>query len=426
MKIVFLSFLITLSIYLFGQNISIYKTWIGNSNEYLKITDSIVYFDHGYYIQKFTHNLSRDTLMLIDNSRDCNNDLHTVPFKIIKLTYDSLVLKPLSDYAKRISGNNETFNFVDSANTYNQDFKFEGIFFSGTSCLGSCPGMMLEIDSAGNMFFFGKIHTGKYKGLYRSKLSSENFNKLIDILKRSSLDNFPEHMGVAIDAPEYNFVFFYNGKKKESEGTFVPYFNRDLLDFLLDCYKSSGLKKVKYSRIIPPFSHGNHPFFSGKYQSVNGFPVCNVEVLNDSIILVDSSSLFYFHDTGKAKYNVEKGHVFIDFSKYPVQISNLACNNNDDSIFLDFYTIDKEYDIPLCFADILLSNQKGDTMHIFTDVNAYARVKMKKSFSPLEVRVSYVMFQELRFNVIPDCNKKVYVNFEHKRIYDFTIKKVNP
>jgi hypothetical protein len=232
----------------YGQAVSIKKTWIGNKLEYLKISDTIVFFDYRYHTKEYHYSTVDNNFTLIEYYWTTSDQLrhqNDFSYKIIKLTSDTLILKPLSERARRLVNGQGYFLLIDSSKTNDQNFKFEKIFFSGTTCLGSCPGMKIEIDSSGKVFFLGEYHTGKYKGLYQGQLKPKDLEKFKKLLQNSWLDNFPTELGGAIDAPNYDFVFYFNGKRKESSGCFVPYFNRTLLNFLLDCYKIANLKKSK-------------------------------------------------------------------------------------------------------------------------------------------------------------------------------------
>jgi hypothetical protein len=133
--------------------------------------------------------------------------------------------------------------FVDKKLLYKPDLKFERLFFQGTPCLGTCPGMKLEIDSSGQVHFYGEYYTGQYIGFYKAQLNNEQLNRLVEILKKSELDRFPEGLGQGVDAPTYTFKFRYNNRVKASKGSHVPYFNKPLLRYLLAIYTELTLIK---------------------------------------------------------------------------------------------------------------------------------------------------------------------------------------
>jgi hypothetical protein len=248
MKRCFVSFiwLVLTSVCTFASP-TIYKTWIGENLQYLKLTKDKANFYYGSKQNDYGVSYKDSTLIFIDyfyTSGKTGRQHEDYIYKVVKLTNDTLIVSPLNDRASKLIGNKEQLLFIDKSTLYQTDLKFQRLFFSGTPCLGSCPGMKIEIDSLGVTYFFAESNTGDYKGLYKGKLSKKQLNKLIEILKTSELDRFPTELGKPMDAPTYNFKFSYNNKIKTSNGYFVPYLDKPLLTYLLTIYKEMNFEKI--------------------------------------------------------------------------------------------------------------------------------------------------------------------------------------
>jgi hypothetical protein len=145
----------------------------------LKINDSVAFFDYGYYPDSFHYKLDSNKFTLIEYYWIHQGRLrHEKAFRyeITKLTADTLVIKPLSEISKRLIGEHNTLVLIDSSVVDYPNFKFEKLYFSSTTCLGSCPQMKIEIDSVGKVYFFGEYNTGKYIGQYEGQLKFKDLN----------------------------------------------------------------------------------------------------------------------------------------------------------------------------------------------------------------------------------------------------------
>lgn len=245
---IFITIYLLFGQFCYGQTASIKKTWIGNNLEYLKISDTTVVFDYGYFAREYNYKIVDNNFTIIYYDRATGNDLkqeNELSYEIIKLVTDTLILKPLSHKAQGLIGGQDYLVLIDSANTSDKNFKFEKIFFSSIARLGTSAQMKIEIDSTGKVFFLGERNIRKYKGLYHGQLKPKDLAELKLILQNSCLDNFPTELNDIWDAPSHNFVFYYNGKKKESSGVIIPYFSQPLLNFLRKTHKIASLKKYR-------------------------------------------------------------------------------------------------------------------------------------------------------------------------------------
>ncbi|MCD6020272.1 MAG: hypothetical protein K0S53_3393 [Bacteroidetes bacterium] len=200
---------------------TIYKEWVNEDLHYLELTKKKALFDYGSNMENYGVKYEDNTLTLIDYFYTSGK-----------------LFRQHEDYVFRILK-----AFVDKKLLYKPDLKFERLFFQGTPCLGTCPGMKLEIDSSGQVHFYGEYYTGQYIGFYKAQLNNEQLNRLVEILKKSELDRFPEGLGQGVDAPTYTFKFRYNNRVKASKGSHVPYFNKPLLRYLLAIYTELTLIK---------------------------------------------------------------------------------------------------------------------------------------------------------------------------------------
>lgn len=430
MKTILLFSILLISSALYSQDNSIYKTWIGSKNEYFKITPDHIYSDFYFYnnffsnVRQTNYRLNQDSL-IVDMSTsypDYHAENHS--FRIVKLTSDSLILKPLSYGAETQYQKCNVIRLADSAVLYEKYLRFERLYFSATPCFGTCPGLKLEIDSCGNMFFYGYLYTGKYKGLYSGRLNQEEFNKLLEILKHSSLDNFPTGRGNVIDAPSYYFAFYYNGKKKSGEQSDVPFFNRKLFYFLMECYKNTELKKIKQTFNIPNLVNSKIKLPAGEYETMKGTPFCKMKILNDSLLVIDSASNFYFNETGKASYHITDNSLDFDFSENYVRVSDLN-KVQDENIMLKFYVFDNLDSEPLPFVNISFINQAGDTIILNTDYEGNANLTLNKSSSPILINTSFVGYNHIIFSIIPDHSKQILIKLFMDTQPQYKIKKVS-
>ncbi len=244
MKNIFLVIFISISSLAYSQ--TIYKIWVGENLEYLELTKRKANFDYGYHLNDYGISYKDSLLRIIDyfwQAGKFGRQHEDYFFKVLKLTNDTLIVSPLNERAKNVINNKEKFVFVDKTKLYKTELKFQRISFSGTGCFGNCPTLKIEIDSTGIVNFLGEYNTGSLKGFYKGQLTPNQLAYLIELLKMSELDRFPRYLGDAIDAPNYNFKFYYNGKTRTSEGYFIPYFNHSLLNYLLNIYNDINFEK---------------------------------------------------------------------------------------------------------------------------------------------------------------------------------------
>jgi hypothetical protein len=273
MKIFYITFLLILifSTLTAQDKVELKKIWISPYLEYLDLRqDDTAYFDYGMgHHEKYQLEKKDSIFQLVQYDRiyGVEEQKRVVKsYKIIKLTSDTLLIHPQTKYSKvfienedesfaaRFHSNpenvdlneNDVYVFVDKLILYDSALIFDKLYFSSTPCYGFCSAMEFEIDSQGNFYFIGKMNTGKYKGKFQGKLTTNQLDTLKEILKSSALDFIPESLGGGIDSPDYNLIVSYNGKVKEIIGGHAyPYFNKPLFEFLLTIFEKVKMKKTK-------------------------------------------------------------------------------------------------------------------------------------------------------------------------------------
>ncbi|MEH6538353.1 MAG: DUF6438 domain-containing protein [Psychroserpens sp.] len=238
----------------FGQN-ELNGIWIGENLEYLSVKDDEVLIEFQSFPDKFKYRIKKNQLILISNyeySTGTRDSIYFVPdstlyhFDYKLINKDSLQLN-LNKVSGRISSNpKKQYNYNRKSSLKKTEINFQSIFFSGTTCLGTCPKMKIEIDSLGNAKFEGEYYTKPFIGNYIGKLTSKQLELLVEILNRSELDRFPEKLRYLIDMPNFKFIFRYDNKEKRSRGSLTPNFNREIVNYLLTIYKEIEWTEVDY------------------------------------------------------------------------------------------------------------------------------------------------------------------------------------
>jgi hypothetical protein len=238
----------------FGQK-DLNGTWIGKNLEYMSVNDSLVSIEFRTFKDNFQYRINNNKLILKNTYEVSSGTRDSIYFKPDSTLYhfnckfinnDSLILKLDKVIGMNLSNPKEEYIFKRKSSLKKNNINFQSIFFRGTTCFGSCPKMRIEIDSLGNAKFKGEKYTKPFIGNYKGKLTKKQLQSLIDILNRSELERFPEKLPYLIDAPTYKFIFKYDNKEKISSGSKVPYFNHEIVKYLLNIYKEIEWTEVNY------------------------------------------------------------------------------------------------------------------------------------------------------------------------------------
>jgi len=112
-------------------------------------------------------------------------------YKIVQLTSDTLHLLPVNFKTKRFVNdygrNNIDTLFLQKVRGKNS-VDISKIYFTSTGCFFTCPSMKIEIDSSGNIKFWGEFGTIK-EGGYAGILQSSIYSNLVRQIQNINLDS---------------------------------------------------------------------------------------------------------------------------------------------------------------------------------------------------------------------------------------------
>jgi len=131
------------------------------------------------------YSITGDVLSVNIDSATFLEEHYPSKYKIVSIDKDSLILQPISP-----------------ATTYKSFFRLGRIkpknslapvmiYFRSSPCFGSCPSVMLEIDSTGRLLFFGKNQpdTGL---LFKDSLNKTQYDIIIKKINNLALDSLKE------------------------------------------------------------------------------------------------------------------------------------------------------------------------------------------------------------------------------------------
>ncbi len=102
---------------------------------------------------RFTRYSLEDNILIVQPDTVNDPDAEQLKYTIAKLTADSLFLQPVVNDTMRKK--HIRMEKIKEANSLVP----EKIFFTSSGCYGSCPSMILEIDSSRNFLFYGILYT---------------------------------------------------------------------------------------------------------------------------------------------------------------------------------------------------------------------------------------------------------------------------
>lgn len=131
------------------------------------------------------------------------------------------------------------------------EFKLSKIVYHLSRCNGTCPSIDLEIDSNKRVYVDRKYYKTKSdidstnSGRFKGTLTQEQDNKLMEVLKKSNVDNL-EFAEVGItDVPETTIIVYYNGKRKYLKSARPPATANDLITLLKSIGGDKGLQRTE-------------------------------------------------------------------------------------------------------------------------------------------------------------------------------------
>ncbi len=413
----------------YGQ-VTLKKTWISSDLKYLRIEDTLAIVE-SYTCRECDYSVNNGTLIFVsylDFQKKRDPDIH--PYLISKLTEDTLLLVRLAKDREFFLPNKDTILFVDSAKIDMPDFKFQKLFFKASDgCYGMCPDKRVEIDSSGNIFFIGQIHKGGQEGFYSGKLDKDELLKLENFLKRSWLDAYPNedlcYGFSSIGGRNYYFVMDYNDKVRANSD--FPYFYRDLVDYVFNCYKIVHLKKITSLKIDKKKDFELNKIPLGKYKSAKGYPDFQCEFINDTLVNVLAASRFYSPKIGNAFYMIKGDNLNVNYElKKLVNLKDTICDENDSIVlFVKVYDLRTNECLP--FANINLQNfeNKGSNFSADINGNSIIRVKKTKDNCSYKMKLRYLCHRNFEMDITANTSKSITVFLtEEKYSCDYQIRSI--
>lgn len=214
-----------------------------------------------------------DSLLLIKESKfdiddsTLNNQIYT--FKIVELNNEILQLSPSSEPTKSLLSGYDNIN-IDTIKFSKVKAKNNllplGISFSSSGCFGSCPSMLLEIDSSRNVKFYGHSFT-KFKGSFKGVIEEKDYLSILKKIHNLQLDSIKENYSASwTDDQTCGIVIDFGNKTLRSR---VYGFDKEPIELrilfhkLIEIYKDIDLQKASadisdfkheemYNSIVPP------------------------------------------------------------------------------------------------------------------------------------------------------------------------------
>lgn len=143
--------------------------------------------------------------------------------------------------------------------------KIERIGFYSTTCFGTCPAMHLELDSLGNMLFWGFGYT-ELMGPYSGKIPNRLLQQVVRSIHNIPLQNLEQdYVLPVVGFPTCGFKLVTSNGEYETElrgDDDVPAELTILVHDLLELYKSADLKMdstIRDKWQLPDFGYKPKP-----------------------------------------------------------------------------------------------------------------------------------------------------------------------
>jgi len=183
------------------------------------------------------YEVNRDQLII--NSKKSWKSRERLNFQIMRLNQSELTLRTL----KVDPEGPDTVSFVrlSAQNSITPD----KIIFASSDCYSFCPAMNIELDPEGNMFFFGTSNIDK-KGGYSGKLSAEEYNNILTLIRELPIDSLKPHYSAQMTDQQHWGIAIVAGGKTIFTSAYGYYDEppalRLLFHKLMESYKLAGLQ----------------------------------------------------------------------------------------------------------------------------------------------------------------------------------------
>ena len=152
------------------------KTWVGKNNDFLRIGKDTIEICTGFFVYQMPYSLAGDTIKLpmeYSQSPGGEPDDNVHLYRVTYLTEHSLIL--VDEFGSDTNpGKPYQSRYVDSAVTYDKDFRFDSLYFAATECyLGNARACQLAISSNGAVRFEGRAYTQAFHGCYTGNTPQE-------------------------------------------------------------------------------------------------------------------------------------------------------------------------------------------------------------------------------------------------------------
>ena len=112
-------------------------------------------------------------------------------FLIDSIDSTNMFIKPITTKTKELFETYElkNFNILKLKKVKQKNYqRFEKLGFYSSICYGPCPSMYLEIDSSGNIYFYGKRYT-ENDGLFAGKIPKSELEQITSTIQTIQLDS---------------------------------------------------------------------------------------------------------------------------------------------------------------------------------------------------------------------------------------------
>jgi len=261
---IFVLLFLTISNLAFSQKKELVGNWISDNNEMIAISaddkvEKQTITNSKLRNQQFYLEIFKDTLSFQDkyySSSENYEKLHVIQYnlKILKLTDSVLIAKPVSRASRKFFNTSDPIKFINQNLIKNDEFNFEKLIFTASSCNGTCPVLQMRISGDQKIEMNAKysdesgLLIDKDKsGSYFGKLNDSLYSELIDLLIKSKIEtlNISNEM-LCCDGAVKTIEVYHNGKRNYVQTMFEPRMLRELIGFLYDLReKPIWLKQTK-------------------------------------------------------------------------------------------------------------------------------------------------------------------------------------
>lgn len=229
--------------FIFSQKITSI-TWVGTSNEYLKISKFAVSFNNGNERQRFSVvQYAENNYIILSKTGFVNNQnekkQEEQKYNIIRFTKDTLILAPQGNDILNLCKTNEQnqYIFVNSKQFPPQPIQFTSLYFETKPDLLYVK-IAMFIDSTKHSRILIHDSFNAKETEIKSVVATKDYNRLISILARYDISRFPEDYFYDVDDIQCRNSFFeikYNGQVKRCRGcTLFPFNYSKLETFIRD------------------------------------------------------------------------------------------------------------------------------------------------------------------------------------------------